>query len=331
MSPLRQAYVQRAIGTPHELRARAIGALVCTCLVLNLHGLNRADAAPPLPMFGGQWISYQWSCGENSSGWFPGHDDYVRLSAVSTYSILAVSDRHEASVRMQGTVEWSPDSVNRSLQLMTVQPNGSTAWQPLGERIAFGYSHSATVSEDDGKVLSMSGAIALSASYTYPGGPYNVSCLFLQDQPLIPSIYSFGDVNAAVGTFVNAWASGLAQVLGHGDLQTLAGSRPAIVVFHNDSWFLPPLWLSTEELMLQYDRETGFLLEARHRILTTVNVTRTSLWTMSAYILATNMYGPRPVVLLAQAVLAATCIGALVVIGLVSRWFLRGPRRERTA
>jgi hypothetical protein len=268
-------------------------------------------------------MTYRWECVGNSSGWFPGRDDYLRLSAVCTYFILTVSDKYEASVRMQGTVEWSPDSVNRSLRLLTVQSDGSMAWEPIGERTAFDYSHSATVSQDDGKVLSMSGAIALYASYTFPGGPYNVTYSFLQDQPKALSIYFFGAVDAAVGTNVSAWTSGAAQVLSHSYLETPMGSRPAILVSHNDSWLLPPLWMSTEQLTLQYDRETGFLLEVRHSIESSVNVTRTTRWSIAGDILATNMYGPRPEILLAQVILAATCLGALVVMALVSRRLLR--------
>jgi len=274
-------------------------------------------------------MTYGWECVGNSSGWFPGRDDRLRLSAVCTYSILTVSDKYEASVRMQGTVEWAPDSINRSLRLLTVQSDGAMAWEPLGAGTTFDYNHSTTVSQDDGKVLSMSGAIALYASYTFPGGLYNVSHSLSQDQPKASSIYFFGAVDAAVGANVSAWTGGTAQVLSHSYLETPMGSRPALLVSHNDSWLLPPLWVSAEQLALQYDRETGFLLEVRHSIEASVNVTRTTRWSVSGDILATNMYGLRPEVLLAQVILAATCLGALVVMVLVSRRMLRGLQQDR--
>lgn len=310
-------------------RARVIGALLGACLALGLLCFNQTRAAPSFPAFPEQWMTYRWECVGNSSGWFPGRDDYLRLSAVCTYFILTVSDKYEASVRMQGTVEWAPDSVNRSLRLLTVQSDGAMAWEPLGERTVFDYTHSTTVSQDDGKVLSMSGAIALYASYTFPGGPYNVSHSFSQDQPKALSIYFFGAVDAAVGTNVSAWTGGPAQVLSHSYLDTPMGSRPAILVSHNDSWFLPPLWVSAEQLTLQYDRETGFLLEVRHSIESSVNVTRTTRWSVAGDILATNMYGLRPEILLAHVILASTCLGALVVMVFVSRWILRGLRQDR--
>ena len=308
---------------------RAMGALLGASLALSLLCLNPTHAAPPLNVFPGQWTTYRWECVGNSSGWFPGRDDYLRLSAICTYFILAVSDKHEASVRMQGTVEWAPDSVNRSLRLLTVQSNGSMTWEPLGEETTFDYTHSTTVSQDDGKVLSMSGPIALYASYTFPGGPYNVSHSFSQDQPQALSVYFFGAVDAAVGTNVSAWTGGAAQVLSHGHLETPMGSRPAILVSHNDSWFLPPLWVSAEQLTLQYDRETGFLLEVRHSIESSVNVTRNTHWSVAGDILATNMYGLRPEILLAQVILVSTCLGALVLMMLVSRSIIRGLEPDK--
>jgi len=202
-------------------------------------------------------------------------------------------------------------------------------WEPLGEETTFDYTHSTTVSQDDGKVLSMSGPIALYASYTFPGGPYNVSHSFSQDQPQALSVYFFGAVDAAVGTNVSAWTGGAAQVLSHGHLETPMGSRPAILVSHNDSWFLPPLWVSAEQLTLQYDRETGFLLEVRHSIESSVNVTRNTHWSVAGDILATNMYGLRPEILLAQVILVSTCLGALVLMMLVSRSIIRGLEPDR--
>jgi hypothetical protein len=305
--------------------------LLGASLALGLLCLNPTGAAPSLEVFPGQWMEYHWEGIENSNGWFPGHVDALWFVANSVYSILGVSGAYQASVRMQGTIRWPPDSINRSLLLLTVRSDGSMDWEPLSERTTFDYSHFATVSPDDGKVLAMYGAIALHASYAYADSPYSASCFFLQDQPEARSVYFFGEVDAAVGSYVDAWSSGLAEVLGRYQLETRLGPRPAIFLFHSESTSLPPAWSDAEELALQYDRDTGFLLELRQVLQTWVNVTRTNRWDVTGYILATNMYEPRPGPLLAEAILAGTCIGALVVMLLVSRWILRGQRRDKSS
>jgi len=301
------------------------------CLALSLLALNPTCAARRHSVFPGQWIAYTWQSVENSSGWFPGHLDVLRLSAVSTYFIGIVSGVYQASVEMQGTVLWPEDSVNRSLRALTVHTNGSSTWELLANNTSFDYRHSAVVSQDDGTVLLVSGTIALHASYTYPESAYSVSYSFLQDQPSSLSLYFFKEVGAATGTLLSAWASEPAQVLAHGQLDTRVGTRPAIVLFHNESSSLPPMWRDAEELTLQYDRETNFLLAIRYRIQSWVNITRISQWTMVGDILLTNMYGPQPGLLQGQVFLAVACLGAVAAMVVVSRWMLRGLRRTQAA
>jgi hypothetical protein len=304
-------------------------------LVLGLLCLNPVRADPPLGVFPGQWITYQWESTGNSSGWFPGYNDYLRLSAVATYSVLTVStDTWETIVHLQGTVEWPPQSVNRTLRLGRVAVINESgvhyAWDVLGERSDFSFNYSSIVHRT-GAVVSASGPTAVGASYTFPNAPYYLGYFLYQDRASARSVYFLDDVDAAVGSYVGAWGSMFAKVLNHDYLEASVGRRPAIEISYNSSYYLPPPYNETGAYAdtFQYDHETGFLLKVRTHGWYIVNGTKRGWWTRDADILATNMYFPRPELLFPTLVVAAVCLGALVFMLFVSRRMI-GKREHNT-
>jgi hypothetical protein len=305
-------------------------------LVLGLLCLNPVRADPPLGVFPGQWITYQWESTGNSSGLFPDFNDYVRLSAVATYSVPAVtSDNWQAVVHMQGAVEWPLQSMNRTLALGTVAVVNESGvyytWEVLGDQSTFDYNWSCVV-DRTGAVVSTAGPTTVEVWYTFPNARYSMVQYLRQDRASTRSIYFLDDVNATVGSYVGAWGTMWAPVLNHDYLEARVGRRPAIELLYNGSWALPPPANATGTYLytFQYDRETGFLLKARSRFENAANGTVSYWWTEDADILATNMYFPRPELLLPTLIVAAVCLGALAFMLFVSKRMI-GKREHNSA
>ena len=86
--------------------------LFVTCLGTSATPVTKAQ--PPLGVFIGQQITYQWNMTIDARDIFPEYDEQIDLSATILHTVQSVTaENHSTSVSVEGTIQWPASSIDR--------------------------------------------------------------------------------------------------------------------------------------------------------------------------------------------------------------------------